>query len=43
MSCQVIEGAPGEIIPLTISAVDESDNWQDAIWNINEDEEVSKA
>ena len=38
---QTIEGAPGEVITFRISAVDESDNWQSAIWNINEDNQVS--
>lgn len=37
---QAIKGAPGEIVPLTISAVDQSNNWQEAIWSVNEDGEV---
>lgn len=41
---QSIEGAPGEIVTLTISAVDESGNWQNAVWSISdqEDEEERK-
>lgn len=40
--CQKLEGAPGEVVTFTISAVDESDNWQSAIWNIYEDDQVSR-
>lgn len=36
---QSIEGSPGEILSFSISAVDQGDIWQDAIWSISEERE----